>query len=224
MVNFDETYERIKKATNTRTQVELAELLSIRQSSVSDAKRRQSIPADWIMKLFEQFGLNPDWLKQGTGPMYLRTDQGYLPVDGPLKGLSEEPAVYGSAAAKSQIVPVFSTADEEGAPAVARLNVPQSFVMPGLLVLRVDFAGMEPFIRKGAYLGVNTEEKRVSSGELYALRLPYEGLTVKRVFVDAQNEGLLLRSEDPAHPELKLPFKGHEKKVVGRVGWMLQML
>lgn len=224
MVDFDETYERIKKATNTRTQMELADLLSIRQSSVSDAKRRKSIPADWVMKLFEQFGLNPDWLKHGSGPMYLRTDQGYLPVEGPLHGVSEEPAVYGSAAAKSQIVPVFSTADDEGAPAASRLNIPQSFFMPGLLVLRVDFAAMEPFIRKGAYLGVNTEEKRVAAGELYAMRLPYEGLTVKRVFIDAQNKGLLLRSEDPAHPELKLPFKDHEKSVVGRVNWVLQKL
>ena len=81
MVNFDEIFERIKLATNTRTQVELADVLDIRQSSISDAKRRNSVPADWFMKLFEQFGLNPDWLKKGNGPMYLRTEQGYLPVD-----------------------------------------------------------------------------------------------------------------------------------------------
>ena len=44
MVNFDEIFERIKIATNTRTQVELAEVLDIRQSSISDAKRRNSVP------------------------------------------------------------------------------------------------------------------------------------------------------------------------------------
>ena len=79
MPGFAEIYERIKLATNSRTQVELAEVLDIRQSSISDAKRRNSVPGDWFMKLFEKFGLNPDWLKQGVGPMYLRTEQGYVP-------------------------------------------------------------------------------------------------------------------------------------------------
>ena len=79
MPAFAEIYERIKLATNSRTQVELAEVLDIRQSSISDAKRRNSVPGDWFMKLFEKFGLSPDWLKQGIGPMYLRTEQGYMP-------------------------------------------------------------------------------------------------------------------------------------------------
>ena len=43
---FAEIYERIKLATSSRTQVELAEVLDIRQSSISDAKRRNSVPGD----------------------------------------------------------------------------------------------------------------------------------------------------------------------------------
>ena len=57
MPAFAEIYERIKLATNSRTQVELAEVLDIRQSSISDAKRRNSVPGDWFMKLFEKFGI-----------------------------------------------------------------------------------------------------------------------------------------------------------------------
>ena len=53
MPGFAEIYERIKLSTNSRTQVELAEVLDIRQSSISDAKRRNSVPGDWFMKLFE---------------------------------------------------------------------------------------------------------------------------------------------------------------------------
>ena len=69
MSTFEEVFERIKQATNTRTQVELAEVLDIRQSSISDAKRRNSVPSDWYMKLFEEFGLDPDWVKRACGPM-----------------------------------------------------------------------------------------------------------------------------------------------------------
>ena len=106
---FEEVFERIKLATNTRTQVELAEVLDIRQSSISDAKRRNSVPSDWYMKLFEKFGLNPDWLKKASGPMYLRTEQGYQPLDAPAAGMVlEDPARYGDPDAKSSVVTVHS--------------------------------------------------------------------------------------------------------------------
>lgn len=229
MVNFDEVFERIKFATKTRTQVELAEVLEIRQSSISDAKRRNSVPSDWYMKLFEQFGLNPDWLKKGSGPMYLRTDQGYVPVDAPTVGLvAEDAGRYGGPDAKSMVVPVYSAQTapegEQSGVVLGRLNIPQSFACPGVHVIRMDAASMEPLITKGAYVGLDTAQRLVASGELYGVRLPYEGLVIKRCFVDAQNSRLLLRSENPAHPEVTLPLAGHEELIAGRVVWVLQRL
>ncbi|NDV23477.1 bacteriophage CI repressor [Desulfovibrio sp. JC022] len=52
------------------TQVKLAEALGIRQSSISDAKRRNSIPADWFLKALETAGVDPNWIRTGTGPKY----------------------------------------------------------------------------------------------------------------------------------------------------------
>ena len=71
MTFFQEVYDRIRCATNARTQTELAAVLEIRQSSISDAKRRNSIPSDWYMKLFEKFGLNPDWIKIALPQSYV---------------------------------------------------------------------------------------------------------------------------------------------------------
>ena len=68
---YEETMARIKTVSRTQTQTELAKLLEVSQSSVAEAKRRQSIPADWYLKLFEKLGVNPDWLKKGNGPVYL---------------------------------------------------------------------------------------------------------------------------------------------------------
>lgn len=64
---YEETMARIKIVSRTQTQTELAKLLEVSQSSVAEAKRRQSIPADWYLKLFEKLGVNPDWLKKGNG-------------------------------------------------------------------------------------------------------------------------------------------------------------
>ncbi len=228
MVNFAEIFERIKLATSTRTQVELAEVLDIRQSSISDAKRRNSVPSDWYMKLFEQFGLNPDWLKKGSGPMYLRTEQGYTPVDAPTAGMvCEDAGKYGGPDAKNAIVTVYSTqagdGEEPSAP-LGRLNIPQSFASPGLQVVRIDISSMEPYIRKGAFVGIDTAQRHVASGELYGVRLPYEGLVLKRAYIDTQNNQLVLRNENPAHPEVSLPLEGHETHIVGRVAWVLQRI
>ncbi len=227
--NFEEVFERIKHATNTRTQVELATVLDIRQSSISDAKRRNSVPADWCMKLFERFGLNPDWLKKGIGPMYLRTEMGYAPVEATAAlNTYEDVALYSDPDAKSEIVSVYSMqhwpdADANptaGPKIVGKLSVPLSFATPGTKVFQLDSTGMEPLIRKGAFVGVDTTQKLAVSGELYAVRLPYEGLVIKRVFLGPGGD-VALRAENPQHPELTLAADKINDALTGRVVWTL---
>ncbi len=74
--NFDAQYQRILEAAESRTQVELASFLEIRQSSISDAKRRQSIPCEWLIKLFEKKRINPDWIRTGMAGKTLQTVEG----------------------------------------------------------------------------------------------------------------------------------------------------
>jgi len=68
---FEIIYARILSATNCTTQLELAMVLEISQSSISDAKRRASIPDTWLIILFDKFRLNPDYLRYGTGIMHI---------------------------------------------------------------------------------------------------------------------------------------------------------
>ncbi len=70
--DFDSQYRRLLEATGCRTQVELAEILGIRQSSISDAKRRNTIPSDWLVKVFEKKRINPDWIRMGAGSRWLQ--------------------------------------------------------------------------------------------------------------------------------------------------------
>ncbi len=77
---FESAIQRIYSSTSTRTQVQLAEVLGIRQSSISDAKRRGAIPPDWQITLLNQFGLNPAWVRTGEGPQYLAGEEGEAPV------------------------------------------------------------------------------------------------------------------------------------------------
>lgn len=68
---FDAAMERIKAVTGARTQVQLAEVLDVRQSSISDAKRRCSVPDTWLVKLLRTHKVLPDWIITGEGPQYL---------------------------------------------------------------------------------------------------------------------------------------------------------
>ena len=72
---FDAVFARISSALGIRSQIELARLLSVKQSSISDAKRRNVIPRAWLLKLRDQNGLNPDWLATGSGPMHTERPQ-----------------------------------------------------------------------------------------------------------------------------------------------------
>ncbi|AAS96231.1 helix-turn-helix domain-containing protein [Nitratidesulfovibrio vulgaris] len=68
---FDAAFDRIYSITETTTQVALSEVLGIRQSSVSDARKRNSIPGAWLVTLVDRFSANPAWILTGEGPRYL---------------------------------------------------------------------------------------------------------------------------------------------------------
>lgn len=61
---------RVFEAAECSNQTELANLLGIKQSSVSDAKRRGAVPPEWLLTLFHKKGVNPDWIKTGNGPKH----------------------------------------------------------------------------------------------------------------------------------------------------------
>jgi hypothetical protein len=64
-------YQRICDVTGRATQVELAEELGIRQSSISDAKRRASLPASWLLTILQRYQVNPHWILTGSGCKYM---------------------------------------------------------------------------------------------------------------------------------------------------------
>lgn len=68
---FSVGFERIARALKLETQLDLARILDIRQSSISDAKRRGVIPGEWSVKLFQKFGLNPRFIYDGLPPVFL---------------------------------------------------------------------------------------------------------------------------------------------------------
>ncbi|WP_461209271.1 LexA family transcriptional regulator [Desulfocurvus sp. DL9XJH121] len=224
--------DRIKEATSTRTQVELAAVLGIRQSSISDAKRRDSVPADWYLTLFREYGLNPDWLAFGRGPRYIKTKEGYQPFDQPALSeiVREEASPYGDPMASATVVTYYamaSGADESGQwkpVSAGKLSVPKAYDRKSLLVVKMDGSGMEPLIRRGAFVGLDRDQATVLSGEVYGVLVPFEGLVVRRVFLEADKTRFVLRAENQDHADQYFTFEEYKDRVIGRVVWMMQDL
>jgi len=222
---FEEAMERIKKATGARTQVQLAEVLEVRQSSISDAKRRCSVPADWFLKLYRSHGLNPNWLSDGHEPVYLNPDRAGVPAENLLR---EVPASYGRSNARGRVVQVSSLAGADSDAEtwqpqfVEDLSIPESFFRPELLVLKVDSAGMEPLFLRGAFVGVDQAQRQHPDGEICAVHFPHQGLLVRRVFY--QDGQFVLKAEDSAHADQHVPAEEMGKRAIGRVIWVMQGL
>ena len=72
-----EIFERVFEAAECRTPIELADTLDVQQSFISDAKRRNSIPSDWLIKLLRLKQINPDWILTGQGSRFM------VPSDSP---------------------------------------------------------------------------------------------------------------------------------------------
>jgi len=220
---FEEALERIKKATGARTQVQLAEVLDVRQSSISDAKRRCSIPADWFLKLYRSHGLDPDWLSEGVEPVYINADKAKVPADTLLR---EAPTPYGKMNSRGRVVPVSTMAGlDKEAPewepkSIEELSVPESFCRPKLTVLKIDSASMEPVIARGAFVGIDRDQKEHPDGDLCAVYFPHQGLTVRRVF--HQGDTFLLKADNERYSDLTIPAAEMDSRTVGRVIWVLQ--
>ena len=68
---FDAFLQRVYEATGIRTQNELAAALGVNRSAITQARKKNSIPAKWSLGLYRAFGLNPDWIETGIGPTFL---------------------------------------------------------------------------------------------------------------------------------------------------------
>lgn len=221
MGTFDEIYKRILFAANCQTQMELAGILEISQSSISDAKRRQSIPSDWLIKLYDKFGVNPDWLREKKEPMYL---QGIANIDGKNAHVMLEDVSRGFIA---KVYETFceKTADEYTFKIIDEVVLPKSLHKCSTHVFNCSSSGMEPSLPRLSLVGVATKQKEeklpIISGEIYALYLPQEGIIFRRIFHNIADNTYTLCFEKPNLPQSIISFESLQEKLFGKVSWVL---
>ena len=172
--SFDEIFRRFQSVTGTSTQQELADVLGIKQSTISESKKRGTVPPGWFLVLFEMRGVNPDWLKQGKGPIYLRTEDG--------RYMEPEPAA--TPLGRGVSLPYYDSdrvQDGVWEPS-GTIMLPEPYAGKELRILRITGDSFSPTVRQGAFVGVDTSCVRPSSGSIFAVSVPAEaGRLIGRV-------------------------------------------
>jgi hypothetical protein len=69
LCSFEAQRDRVMFAAGVRTQAQLAALMGITQASISNTFARRHIPARWVLLLFKEKRINPEWIHTGEGPM-----------------------------------------------------------------------------------------------------------------------------------------------------------
>ena len=93
---------------------------------------------------------------------------------------------------------------------------------PGLLVVRMDNASMEPIIRRGAYVGIDSHDRALRNGLIYALDIAEEGLNLRRFMRGQGDDGFTMLAENPSLPAQRCPADASGLTIIGKVVWVIQ--
>jgi len=242
VTNWAEQYEIIKDKISSEggspSLKGVADRLGVSRGKVQAWAGGQRPSADDLELIGRELGFSAGWLLFGEGPIY-REEQGGAKAAAELayeiKSLGHNGTIRRAQVVRGpdeqELGALIEVHAEAGAgPAserwepepIATVCIPPEYAKPGVFGLRIRGDSMDPLIKRGAFVGVDHEDRIYTSGDIYAIYMPYEGLIVKRLFHDPAAGEYVLCSVNPTHPDMRLPIEQSERLIVGRVVWVLQ--
>ena len=205
---FEAFFRRLCSETEIKNQSQLARELDVGRAAVSLAKRKDSVPARWVLDLSAKYGLNPLWLEQGKGfprPEPAEDDGYYMEVPKVRARLS---AGGGSFETEGQVEGYYSFRSDwlnmRGNPA-------------NMVLMEVVGNSMEPEIKEGDLVLIDESRTDVLSGSIYAVGVE-DTVMVKRV--ERLPGTLVLRSDNTDYAPIHLAGDElHNVRVIGKVLW-----
>ena len=228
---YEEAAQRAWEAVFARVQELLAEGKKPAEISRMLGHKGRSAVTNWIAKkataekaefpdmlrYMGVLGLNIlDYIPQAASVPSIRRLSPNAPtetVEG--EGLQElsvyDVAGAGPAIEVSELTPLFS------------VYAPPDYLRRADYAIMVDGHSMEPLIPNRSVVGIKTGVPFVAN-ELYAARIPYEGMVIKRVGVDRTTNEFVFKSQNPdkeSYPDFRLNINEAEEIIVGRVVWVM---
>lgn len=89
---------------------------------------------------------------------------------------------------------------------------------PSTVAVSVRGDSMQPGIMDGSTVGIDTADRQIVSGKVFAVYIEHEGAVIKRVYAEA--ERVVLKSDNPAFEPIYI--KDGHGFILGRLRWAVQ--
>ena len=207
---FESFINRVFKATGITSQTELASVLKINRSAITQARKKDSIPERWILQLYRSFGLNPEWVETGVGNAFLKH---------PALGDSEFMNIPKVKARLSAGGGSFEVGSEiEGYYAFRKDWLSTKGTLNKMVLMNIFGTSMEPEIKDGDTILIDESQRDVLAGAVYAVGVD-DTIMVKRL--EKHPNKLVLMSDNTDYAPIYL--EKHEidsVRIIGKVVWI----
>jgi phage repressor protein C with HTH and peptisase S24 domain len=205
---FESVLQRIFEATGINSQTELAQALGINRSAITQARKKNAIPAKWMLKLYRGFGLNPDWVETGAGQTFSKSSN-----DGIFKNV---PKVKARLSAGSGSFEVGS--EIEGYYAFRKDWLSTKGNMNKMVLMDIFGNSMEPELKDGDTILLDESQKDVLAGAVYAVGVD-DTIMVKRL--EKHPNKLVLISDNRDYDPIFLRESDiNSIRIIGKVIWV----
>jgi phage repressor protein C with HTH and peptisase S24 domain len=205
---FESVLHRIFEATGINSQTELAQALGINRSAITQARKKNAIPAKWMLKLYRGFGLNPDWVETGVGQTFSKSSN-----DGIFKNV---PKVKARLSAGSGSFEVGS--EIEGYYAFRKDWLSTKGNMNKMVLMDIFGNSMEPELKDGDTILLDESQKDVLAGAVYAVGVD-DTIMVKRL--EKHPNKLVLISDNRDYDPIFLRESDiNSIRIIGKVIWV----
>ena len=212
--DFQTFFERAARALGIKSLSELATILGVNRSSITQARKKNSIPANWLLSLFRSHGLNPDWLEGGDGPKWLRsgeTDQ---------DAFFRIPKVQARLCAGAGSLEVGSQIEEYYSFQTKWLQ--NKGIKDRMVLMDVFGNSMTPEIKDGDTILIDQSQTDIIAGTVYAVGVE-DTIMVKRI--EKHPRKLVLLSDNTEYAPIFLSDEEMDRvRIIGKVLWICREL
>lgn len=213
-ISYNDFFERLSKTLRIQTQQELASLLGVNRSAITQAKKRNAVPERWILKIARDYGLQPQWLSTGAGA------ETSAPLQEPTRDVPESafievPKVRARLCAGGGSFEVGANIEDYYA--FKRDWLLRKGSADNMVLMDVFGNSMEPEIKEGDTVLVDQQQQAVIAGGIYAVGVE-DTVMVKRI--EKRPSALVLLSDNTDYSPVVL--QGDELdtvRIIGKVVW-----
>ena len=210
--DFESFFRRAREALNIDSQNELALLLRVNRSAITQAKRKDAVPEAWITRLSRSHGINPVWLESGRGDRQLTASD----ADGLSRGITEIPKYRARISAGGGSFEMDQRIENYY---FFRTDWITTKGNPHRMILLDIFGNsMEPELKDGDSVLIDQSQKDILAGAIYAIGVE-DVIMVKRV--EKLPNKLVLHSDNKSYTPVYIDSDEIEKvRIIGKVIWV----